>query len=344
MTAAARPPSATSSRTPGAGGRASGSTVRVRRDPGARRRPRGHRGLQALDRDPTVDVIVSPAAVAPSRTCCRSRTRGWSAPCSRCRTPVVSCDRPRAGHPAARPGRRRARLHPDRRRQARRAGRRRGGTSGCCRPASAAAGRSHGLVEREQAQLTGAPVPPGPGRPRAAGRPSAARGRRATATGPGDLRHRLDRAADDVAHRLARVRALSPLATLRARLRRPPDADGQALSSVATLEPGQTCTSGSRTGASAPPPPPWTGSTLVATPTRPRTTSEDDPDPRAQLRGSPRPADRGGAHARAGRHHAWPSPRAVGARRGAGQGLPAHARRRSSPPRRGPRRRESAGL
>ena len=51
--------------------------------------------------------------------------------------------------------------------------------------------------------------------------------------------HRLDRGSDDLVHQLARIRALSPLATLRRGYAVLSDADGQALSSVATLEPGQ---------------------------------------------------------------------------------------------------------
>ena len=51
--------------------------------------------------------------------------------------------------------------------------------------------------------------------------------------------HRLDRGADDLVHQLARIRALSPLATLRRGYAVLSDADGQALSSVATVEPGQ---------------------------------------------------------------------------------------------------------
>ncbi|MBV9832023.1 MAG: exodeoxyribonuclease VII large subunit [Marmoricola sp.] len=50
--------------------------------------------------------------------------------------------------------------------------------------------------------------------------------------------HRLDRGDDDLAHQLARVRALSPLATLRRGYAVLSDAEGRALSSVATLEPG----------------------------------------------------------------------------------------------------------
>jgi exodeoxyribonuclease VII large subunit len=52
------------------------------------------------------------------------------------------------------------------------------------------------------------------------------------------FRHRLDRGDDDLVHQIARIRALSPLATLRRGYAVLSDADGQALSSVATLEPG----------------------------------------------------------------------------------------------------------
>ncbi len=52
------------------------------------------------------------------------------------------------------------------------------------------------------------------------------------------FRHQLDRGEDDLVHQVARIRALSPLATLRRGYAVLSDAQGQALSSVATLEPG----------------------------------------------------------------------------------------------------------
>ena len=52
------------------------------------------------------------------------------------------------------------------------------------------------------------------------------------------LSHRLERGEDDLTHQLARVRALSPLATLRRGYAVLSDAGGHALSSVASLEPG----------------------------------------------------------------------------------------------------------
>ena len=53
------------------------------------------------------------------------------------------------------------------------------------------------------------------------------------------FRHRLDRGEEDLVHQVARIRALSPLATLRRGYAVLSDSEGQALSSVATLEPGQ---------------------------------------------------------------------------------------------------------
>jgi exodeoxyribonuclease VII large subunit len=52
------------------------------------------------------------------------------------------------------------------------------------------------------------------------------------------FRHWLDRGDDDLVHQVARIRALSPLATLRRGYAVLSDAEGKALSSVATLEPG----------------------------------------------------------------------------------------------------------
>ena len=52
------------------------------------------------------------------------------------------------------------------------------------------------------------------------------------------FRHRIDRGDDDLVHQIARIRALSPLATLRRGYAVLSDAEGRALSSVATLQPG----------------------------------------------------------------------------------------------------------
>jgi exodeoxyribonuclease VII large subunit len=53
------------------------------------------------------------------------------------------------------------------------------------------------------------------------------------------FRHLVDRGEQDLVHQLARVRALSPLATLRRGYAVLSDAEGQALSSVRGVEPGQ---------------------------------------------------------------------------------------------------------
>lgn len=53
------------------------------------------------------------------------------------------------------------------------------------------------------------------------------------------FRHRLDRGEDDLVHQVARIRALSPLATLRRGYAVLSDAEGRALPSVATLERGR---------------------------------------------------------------------------------------------------------
>jgi exodeoxyribonuclease VII large subunit len=54
------------------------------------------------------------------------------------------------------------------------------------------------------------------------------------------LGHVLDRAEDNLGHQLARVRALSPLATLRRGYAVLSDADGTLFSSVADVTPGQS--------------------------------------------------------------------------------------------------------
>ena len=53
------------------------------------------------------------------------------------------------------------------------------------------------------------------------------------------LAHQLDRAGDDLGHRLARVRSMSPLATLRRGYAVVQDADGHVLTSVTQTAPGQ---------------------------------------------------------------------------------------------------------
>ena len=67
------------------------------------------------------------------------------------------------------------------------------------------------------------------------------------------VEHRLDRAADDLDHRLARVRALSPLATLHRGYAVVQTADGDVVTSVADARARHPSTPGSPTAGSPPP-------------------------------------------------------------------------------------------
>src|ERR1700712_4070173 len=97
-----------------------------------------------------------------------------------------------------------------------------------------------GLVERELDQLSALRSRPALADPRSglAERMAEVEGYRERARRT--FRHRLDRGDDDLVHQVARIRALSPLATLRRGYAVLSDAEGQALSSVATLETGHT--------------------------------------------------------------------------------------------------------
>ena len=259
-----RPPSATSSRTPGGAGPASSFTVEYAAMQGMQRRPRGDRGRsQALDRDPEVDVIVIArgggsvedllpfsdealvravlAATHPGRLRDRARAR----------LPVLDLV---ADVRASTPTDAAKRVVPDVAEEAQRVLQvRERGRMAHPRPGRARAARSSTRSGQR------------PGARRPAQRASAERRprSRATASAPAArFRHRLDRADDDLGHQLARVRALSPLATLRRGYAVLSDADGQALSSVADPRArAATCTSGSPTAGSAPPRPRSTGST-----------------------------------------------------------------------------------
>lgn len=110
------------------------------------------------------------------------------------------------------------------------------------RVAEARARMRHGLarlVEREQQRLDALRDRPSMADPRsdltARGEEVAALRHRARRV----LGHALDRAGDDLEHRLARVRALSPLATLRRGYAVLSDAEGNLFSSVTGATPGQ---------------------------------------------------------------------------------------------------------
>jgi exodeoxyribonuclease VII large subunit len=97
---------------------------------------------------------------------------------------------------------------------------------------------AHRLVERERSGLAGLLARPALAYPHRMVDQETALVDELTARSRRSLRHRLDRAADDLEHRLARVRALSPLATLQrgyAVISRP---DGTVLTDAALLGPG----------------------------------------------------------------------------------------------------------
>ncbi len=142
-------------------------------------------------------------------------------------------DRPRARLAAARPGRRRPRLHPDRRRQAGRPRRRRGGRSVAAAPATGSAATLAGWLAREQAGLDALRSRPALADPAACSTPAATRSAQLRDRARRCLGHALDRAADDIGHQRARARALSPLATLQRGYAVLQDADGHVVTSVA---------------------------------------------------------------------------------------------------------------
>ncbi|RNL61341.1 exodeoxyribonuclease VII large subunit [Nocardioides marmoriginsengisoli] len=101
---------------------------------------------------------------------------------------------------------------------------------------------THALVAREQQQLDNLRSRPSMADPRSdlVGRADEVRALRAR--GQRVLGHVLDRAADDLDHSLARVRALSPLATLRRGYAVLSDADGALFSSVEDIAGGAPVT------------------------------------------------------------------------------------------------------
>ena len=128
--------------------------VRVRRRCRAPARPREViEALGRLDRDPEVDVIVVARGGGSVEDLLPFSDEALLRAVLRGAHPGRLRDRPRAGQPAARPGRRRARLDPHRRRQAGGARRGRGGRAGRRSCATAAAGCSTAWLAREQHAL-----------------------------------------------------------------------------------------------------------------------------------------------------------------------------------------------
>ena len=194
-------------------------TVALRRGAGHRRRPRGHRGAAARSTATRRSTSSwSPAAAAPSRTCCRSATRGWSgrsprraprwsarsgtSPTPRSSTWSPTCA-PRTPTDAAKM------VVPDVAEETARV-----------RPAARAGARTVRTGWPASTATRHAATRPALGRPAPAGSSAVGAEAELRDRARRTLTHRLDRAADDIGHQLARVRALSPLATLRARLRR----------------------------------------------------------------------------------------------------------------------------
>ena len=192
--------------------RDAGHQLRRRGDRAARPARPGPRGRRHRDR-PRRRLGRGPAAVL---------RRGAAAGGLRGAHPGRLRDRPRAGQPAARPGRRRAGLHPHRRRQAGRARRRRGD----------AARRAPARPRPPVRSAPGWPASSTPSTPCAPARrwptPAAASSARAEEVDAlrdrarRTLHHQLDRAGNDLGHQLARVRGHVPAGHPAARLRRGP--------------------------------------------------------------------------------------------------------------------------
>ena len=194
--------------------------------------------VQSLDRDPAVDVIVIARGGGSVEDLLPFSDEGLVRAVHAVTTPVVSAIGHEPDSPildlvadvrASTPTDAAKRVVPDvaeeaqRVLQARERGRR----------------AMRGLVDRELAQLTALRSRPSLADPRSGLTERMVEVEAFRERARRSFGHRLDRGADDLVHQLARIRALSPLATLRRGYAVLSDADGQALSSVATLEPGQ---------------------------------------------------------------------------------------------------------
>ena len=234
--ARARPPSATCSRTPGAAGRRSRFRGRARRRCRARRaaaeviealapprpRPRGrrHRGRprRRLGRGPA--AVLRRGADPRGRT--RAAPRSSRAIGHEPDTPLLDLV---ADVRASTPTDAAKLVVPDVAEElAPGRARRATGSAQLRRPAGWPASR-HGLDALRA--RPGARRPAQPAR-----RPRATRSTRCATAPAAPCDHRLDRAADDLGHQLARVAALSPLATLQRGYAVLQDADGHVVTSV----------------------------------------------------------------------------------------------------------------
>ena len=196
-----------------AGGASSGWSTSPSRAPSAV--PQIIDALAVLDRDPAVDVIIMARGGGSVEDLLPFSDEALCRAVFACRTPVISRDRPRDRHArwstssptCARPRRPtppsgRCRTSPTR--------------SGCSqrararlRPGRAQPARPGAAAARRPAQ------PAGAGPPRTRARRTVGAGRGAARPGrAGRCGHRLDRAGTELHHTLARLRALSPAATL----------------------------------------------------------------------------------------------------------------------------------
>ena len=202
--------------------------------------------LARLDRDPEVDVIVVARGGGSVEDLLPFSDEALVRAVAGCRTPVVSAIGHEQDAPAARPGRRRARLDPHRRRPPGRARRPRGDRPARPRPASGCTGRSGPWSAASSSgwtSLRSRPVLADP----AAGlvAPREAEVRALVERSRRSLQHRLDRAADELVHTPARVRALSPRPPWSAGTPSSSGADGAVVRSPSAGRPRATgCGSG----------------------------------------------------------------------------------------------------
>ena len=163
-------------------------------------------------------------------------------------------------------------------------------------PATGAAGRRAACSAREQHRPRRPALPAGPGRPahRLDARADEVDG---CASAPGAPRaHRSTAPTTTSATSVARVRALSPLATLRRGYAVLQDADGHVVTSRRRADRGRPVTVRVADGRIARHRRPARDRSTAPTHRRP-TETHDARDEHAQLRGGPRRAHRGGAHA-----------------------------------------------
>lgn len=189
-------------------------------------------GLARLDRDPAIDVIIIARGGGSVEDLLPFSDEALIRAVHRARTPVVSAighepDTPLldlvADWRASTPTDAAKRVVPDMAQEVRNVGAARDRVRSLTRH----------LIDREQARLDALRSRPAMADPRTLLDARAEEVEQWRDRARRTLGHQLDRAADDVAHRVARARALSPLATLQRGYAVVQDADGHVLTSVA---------------------------------------------------------------------------------------------------------------